>query len=290
MNAEIPILEIALCDIMVPIPRRHHPERIATLMASLEEIGLKRPITVAARPEGGYVLIGGQARLEAFRALGAARIPALVLDAAAADGPVMGLVETIARRRHTPLDVLKEILFLERQGLSIDTIAAETHFAPANITLMRELLARGELRLLLALQRGVLTAAIATAFLETGDIEQALGAARATDGLSERQIEAIRYLVHQRATLGIGLRRAGRRRGQPRGVPTGLRLAKLHRRELDRQRFLICQAETTRARLANLVDALRPLLRDADVVDLLRVEGVNNLPRALARRLREHDR
>ena len=274
---------------MVPTPRRHHPSRLAELTASIAEIGLKRPITVSARPEGGYTLIGGQARLEAFRALGAERIPALIIEASSADCHVMGLVETIARRRHTPLDFVKEILFLQRQGLSIETITAETHFDPASITIMRALLERGELRLLLALQRGVLPASVATALIQNDDIERALNEGRATDELSEHQIAAIRQLLEQRRILGIGLRRAGRRRGFPKGVPTGLRLAKLHRREIERQRFLIGQAETTRARLAGLVGALRPLLRDAALVALLHAHGFDHLPKSLARRLRERE-
>jgi len=290
MIAGTMIVDLALGDIMVPIPRRHHPARIAELTASIVEIGLKRPITVSARAEGGYALIGGQARLEAFRALGAERIPALIIEASSAESHIMSLVETIARRRHTPLDVIKEILFLQRQGLSIETIAAETHFDPTNIALLRELLERGELRLLLALQRGILPASVAASLIQKGDVDLALREVRAREGISEHQIEAIHHVLDQRRILGIGLCRAGRRRGRPRGVPTGIRLAKLHRRELDRQRFLIGQAETTRERLSQLVGALGSLLRDAELVGLLREHGCNSLPKVLAHRLREHDR
>jgi len=287
MKGDVLIRDLALADITVPTPRRHHPARLAELVASIAEIGLKRPITVSARPTGGYVLIGGQARLEACRALGVERIPALIIEASSADCQVMALVGTIARRRHTPLDLIKEILFLQRQGFSIETIAAETHYDPAMIAIMGELLERGEIRLLLALQRGVLPASLAAALIQNNDIERALNERRASDGLSEHQIEAIRHLLEQRRTLGIGLRRAGRRRGRPKGVPTGLRLAKLHRRELERQRFLISQAETTRGRLDRLVDALRPLFQDAELVALVRAQCCSHVPRALARRLRE---
>lgn len=96
---------IPIDRIDVANPRARSRRVFQEMVESIAKVGLKRPITVARRPtpDGDrYDLVCGQGRLEAFRALGQAGIPAVIVDADGEDCLVMGLVENVARRQHQP--------------------------------------------------------------------------------------------------------------------------------------------------------------------------------------------
>lgn len=72
-------LNISLDKIDLPDGMRaHHQEAIAALAASIDVTGLISPVAVQKRNDGRYLLIAGRLRLEAFRELGRATIPAAV--------------------------------------------------------------------------------------------------------------------------------------------------------------------------------------------------------------------
>ncbi len=80
--------------ITVVNPRVRNQKVFEEIKANIAELGLKRPITVAAREtEGGgepsYELVCGQGRMEAFKALGQSEIPAIVINASSEDCLVM---------------------------------------------------------------------------------------------------------------------------------------------------------------------------------------------------------
>ena len=94
------------------------------IVTNIAHLGLKRPITVTRRDKGAgsehYDLVCGQGRLEAYRALGQAEIPAMVIDASEEDCLVMSLVENIARRQHRQIELVQEIGNLRRRAPSSD--------------------------------------------------------------------------------------------------------------------------------------------------------------------------
>ena len=61
-------------------------EDMSVLKASIEETGLQNPILVRPRPEGGYEMLSGHRRMEAFRQLGLCEIPAVILDCGKEEG------------------------------------------------------------------------------------------------------------------------------------------------------------------------------------------------------------
>ena len=89
---------------MIPIERidvlnsRERNQAIfAEIVENISAIGLKKPITVTVRAgdDGAerYLLICGEGRLKAFRALGETRIPALVVVASHEDAVIMSQPE-----------------------------------------------------------------------------------------------------------------------------------------------------------------------------------------------------
>jgi ParB family chromosome partitioning protein len=121
---------IAVDAITVVNPRVRNQKVFDEIVANIAELGLKRPITVAARNDETsgdltYELVCGQGRLEAFKVLKQQEIPAVVITASSEDCLVMSLVENLARRQHHSLDLLRDIKRLQDSGYF------EREFAPA---------------------------------------------------------------------------------------------------------------------------------------------------------------
>ena len=112
--------------VMVPVhsvnvlnPRSRNRKVFNELVTSISHLGLKRPITVSRRAGTAvFDLVCGQGRLEAFIALGQKEIPAVILDVEEEDCFVMSLVENLARRQHSPLELVEEIGALKKRGVA----------------------------------------------------------------------------------------------------------------------------------------------------------------------------
>src|ERR1700722_1388133 len=109
MNEQIE--DIPVSEIAVPNPRSRSKVVFQGVIASIRALGLKKPISVTPRSPASdgtqYDLICGQGRLEAYKALGHTTIPALVVSAGPEERYLMGLVENVARRRPTNVELLR---------------------------------------------------------------------------------------------------------------------------------------------------------------------------------------
>ena len=108
MNNNDDIQQVPIDQITILNPRSRNKRLFNTIVANIDHVGLKRPITITPRADGKYDLVCGQGRLEAYQALGASSIPAIIIIATKEDRYLMSLVENIARRRHTTTELLKE--------------------------------------------------------------------------------------------------------------------------------------------------------------------------------------
>src|SRR5262245_6796950 len=137
-------------------PRSRNKRIFQELVTSIAHLGLKKPITVAERADGsGYDLVCGQGRLEAFMSLGETEIPAVVIQASHEDCFVMSLVENLARRNHSPLDLMRTIGELRKRGYTIGEIASQTDFSDEYIHAISFLVEHGEERLLADVDRWI---------------------------------------------------------------------------------------------------------------------------------------
>ena len=153
-------------------PRVRNRKIFNELVTSIAHLGLKKPITVSARPDqSGYDLVCGQERLEAFGALGQTEIPAVVLQESQEDCFVMSLVENLARRHHSPIELMREIGELRKRGYSTSQIAAKTDFSDEYVNAICYLLDNGEERLLSAIERGVMPTTVAMEIVRAKDTE-----------------------------------------------------------------------------------------------------------------------
>jgi len=264
------IRRVPIAAITVLNPRSRNRRIFQELVTSIANLGLKKPITVSERDDGGYDLICGQGRLEAFVALGETEIPAVIMAASVEDCFVMSLVENLARRQHTPLELVREIGALKERGYSVSEIARKTDFSPEYIWAIVFLLENGEERLISAVERGLIPHTIAMEIAKAGeaDVQNALAEAYENKALPGNQLMAIRRIIEQRKISG----KAGHSgsRGPGRTRVTADALVRAYRKETDRQKLLIRKAALAQSRLLFVVNGLRRLMDDDHFVTLLR--------------------
>jgi ParB family chromosome partitioning protein len=268
-----------LIDILNPRERRQ--KVFQELVASIRLLGLKKPITVTRRGER-YLLICGQGRVEAFRALGQRCIPAIVVASSDEDAFVRSLVENIARRPPRTVEQLEPIRALQQRGYDASTIARKTGLDATWIKGVLALLERGEERLLVAVedQRIPITTAIAIAGAGSEEVQQVLQSAYESGELRGRKLLAARRLIEVRGLHGKASGRTGPAKPKG-GKVSSANLVRAYNKEVGRQRQLIRKADLVEQRLAFLAAALGGLLRDEHFVDLLRAEGLPTLPKAI---------
>jgi ParB family chromosome partitioning protein len=279
---------IPIAAITVLNPRVRNKKVFSELITSIAHLGLKKPITVSARREGtGYDLVCGQGRLEAFVALGQIDIPAVFLEASQEDCFVMSLVENLARRHHSPVELMRQITALRDRGYSVTEIAAKTDFSDEYVSAISYLLDHGEERLLAGIERGVIPTSVAMeiARAKDGDIQEALAEAYETKAIPGNQILAIRRIIELRNVHGKEMSGPpARLRTQPRRRVTADTLVRAYRKETERQKLLVKKATVSQSRLLFVINALRRLFADESFVTLLRAEGLLTVPRPLIER------
>jgi len=279
----IPVDQISVLN-----PRARNKKIFGELVTSIERLGLKKPITVARRDgEQRFDLVCGQGRLEAYLHLGQVEIPAVVIDASHEDCFVMSLVENLARRQHSPLELLREFGGLRERGYSLSQIAAKTGFSDEYVSVVCYLLEHGEGKLLAAVDRGEIPATIAMEIAKASDhdVQRALAEAYESRALPGNQVVAIRRIIEQRKSSGKEVSHNHRGSTRPKKRVSAESLVRAYRKETQRQKLLIRRATLSQTRLLFVINALRRLLDDENFVTLLRAEEMLTLPKPLADRI-----
>lgn len=281
------IVQVPLERITVINPRSRSRKAFEGIVRNIGQLGLKRPITVIRKSNGSgdhFDLVCGQGRLEAYRQLGQTEIPAVVVEASEEDGLVMSLVENIARRQHRAIDLLHDIEGMKRRGYSAEQIAQKTDLTVEYVRGVIQLLENGEHRLLTAVESGAIpvSVAIQIASSDDGEIQDALRQAYESGKLKGKKLAVAQHLVEQRRRRGKSFGPGGRK-GTGKLSPSTL--IRTYKQDVERKRMLVRKAEATRERLMFVVQALKTLFGDDELVALLRAEGLDTLPRNLAVRI-----
>ncbi len=193
-------------------PNPHQPravfdeEALASLAASIIEVGVLQPIIVREAEEGSYTLVAGERRWRAARKVGLMEIPAIVRDSDDRSLLTEALVENLQREDLSPLEeatAYQELL--EDFGLTHEEVGNRVGKSRSAIT--------NSLRLLQLpaaiqgkLERGELSAGHARALLGLEDRKFAehIAERAVEEGWSVRQVEdAVRarnVAIHNRAT------------------------------------------------------------------------------------------
>lgn len=286
---DVPIERIEILN-----PRERKQKIFQELVASIKALGLKKPITVLRRgkpSDASYVLVCGQGRVEAFRALGQQTIPAIILDTSEEEAFVRSLVENIARRQPRTVEQLETIRTLHQRGYEPAAIARKTALDLTWIRGVLTLLEQGEERLLTAVEdnRIPITTAIAIADTEDSAVQNVLQSAYESGALRGRKLLAARRVIESRNMLGKDYRRRTNGKAISKNISSAV-LVRAYNKEVERQKHLIRKADLVDQRLAFVTAALTSLLQEEHFGDLLRAEGLSTLPRAIDELIRGSDK
>ncbi len=280
---------ISVDAINVVNPRTRNQKVFDEIVANIAKLGLKRPITVAARKDEDtgdptYELVCGQGRLEAFKALKQEKIPAVVIAASSEDCLVMSLVENLARRQHHSLDLLRDIKRLKDSDYSEREIAAKTQLSVKYVHGVIRLLESHEHRLLRAVESGRIPVSVAIDIADAEDInvQTVLRKAYENKLLRGGRLLTAKRLVEARLNHGKGQATSNGRSRKNLSVET---LLKTYQDDVERKKVLLRKANATRSELLFLTQSLKSLLLDENFVTLLRAEGLTNIPKTIADRL-----
>lgn len=281
---------VPIDSIEVLNPRERNNRAFAEIVGNIKAIGLKKPIVVTPRrSEDGtdrFLLVCGEGRMKAFKALGETHIPALVVAVSDEDAFIMSLTENIARRQWRPLELLSGIKQLCERGYAAREIASKTGLAPTYVLGIVTLLEHGEERLLVAVEKGEIPLNAALAIVGAGNndkaVQAALQDAYEAGTLRGRHLIDARRVLERRASLGRSI--AKNPTPSVSGVSTSS-LVRTYQKEVARQKAMVKKATFAQQCLLFAVSALQQLFQDENFVNLLRAERLDTLPKSLAERV-----
>lgn len=281
------IVMIPIEQITVVNPRSRGREKFKQIVGNISNLGLKKPITVAERPSNNgsprYDLVCGQGRLEAYRMLGEAEVPAFVVEATKDELLLMSLAENLARRSYRSNELMREIAALKERGHSYADIAKVTDLTQSYVKGIIRLVNKGEDRLVRAVEKHQIPLSIAVTIASSDheEVQEALREAYEKSTLRGKELLRARKLIEDRRTQSERPAN-GRRRSPSSGT-----LMKRYQEEVAKQRREINKAKVTETRLLFVRSALKRLLQDSSFVRVLRTETLDEMPQVLADQLAE---
>lgn len=275
----IPIARIRILN-----PRYRDKKKFELILQSIKNLGLKKPIQVSLRgtdeaDEPGYDLVCGQGRIEAFTALGYKEIPAKVVEISKEDRLVCSLVENMARRVPSPLELISEIERLNQNGYTVNEISRKIDLAPTMIEGLLALKKTGEERLLDAALKGKIPLGVAIEIAQTDSVEmqRELLIAYEAKQLNHFSIRAVKKLMEQRRFFG---KQRGMSGMHPRkNLTSADSLVNVYRRESRKQKLMVRKARICETKLFFAISAFKKLMANQNFATLLRAESLPTMPK-----------
>jgi ParB family chromosome partitioning protein len=288
MNEEVKMIPIE--QIRILNPRHRDKKKFEVIVQSIRKLGLKKPIQVSLRatdePEGeGYDLVCGQGRLEAFMALGFKEIPAIVVQISKEDRLLRSLVENMARRLPSPMELINEIHRLKALGYNHSEIGRKLDMDRQTIIGLVALKKDGEERLLEAALNGKIPLGVAMDIAKTDGVETQRELLKAYEKkqINQASIRDIKKLMEQRRFMGKHRGRGGR--GSRKNRPSAENLVSAYRREGEKRKLLVRKARLCEERLLFVVTAFSKLTANENFVTLLRAESLATMPKVLGEKV-----
>lgn len=283
------VILVPVDEVHILNPRVRNQAIAEEIRRNIRNVGLKRPITVTlstdAKTGKKYDLVCGQGRLEAFIDAGETEIPAIVINADKESAHIMSLVENIARRNNSPMELLNGIKYLKGQGYDDAAIAEKTGLGREWIRGLVRLLEKGEERLVSAVEKGRMPLYLALKIATESEtaVQIALTEAHEAGELVGGKLISVQKLLECRNHYGKKLSSPSKKR---KDISID-ELNALYANDIKRKKRIMAKAEQLRQVLAYTAAALNKLLRDEHFTNQLKAEGMNDIPQQLAEMLRE---
>ena len=283
------VQNIVISKINILNPRERNKQIAGEIKKNIEDVGLKRPITVTRKPvpvDGyEYDLVCGQGRLEAYIANEQTTIPAVVTDVNEEDALIMSLVENIARKNYQPFELFKSVKRLYDEGYSAADIAAKIGLAREYMYQIIKLFENGEERLLNAVEMNKIPLNVAIQIIETpeSEIQNVLQDAYEQNLIKGNKIPQIQKLLEIRKRDGKYMR--------VQKTPKKMSPADLHKiyeQEIERKRLLIRKAEKVENALIILTESFKKLLHNENFINLLKAENLERVPEFILEKVNQN--
>ena len=280
----IPTHLILISKINILNPRSRNKIIFEAIISNIGTLGLKKPIIVSKRDEPvgekEYDLVCGQGRLEAYIALGHDEIPCIIVATPQEERYIMSLIENIARRHHTPIELLKEVTNLKQRGYTAEQISAKLALERTYINAIIHLLEHGEEALLKEVDRGRIPVTIAVKISTAADqeLQGALREAYTAGDIKGPQLRAVKRFLAQRS---------GKSQSKSTKRLSAQSVVRAYKDFTTQHQTVAKRAERTEQQLLVIVSAMKRLLSDDHFVTLLRAESLDTMPEFLADRIRK---
>ena len=290
MNRHQILENIPIEKINILNPRERNCKIANEIKKNIEDVGLKRPITVSRRLDltdgKEYDLVCGQGRLEAYIANNQTEIPAIIIDADEEETLIMSLVENIARRNYSPTELLQGIKQLKDKGYSSAEIARKTGFTAEYINQISKLLFRGEERLINAVytDRIPLNVAIDISDADDKDVQNVLREAYEAGQIRGNKLAFVKDLIERRIKKGKSIYKKKCSAKQL----TAQDVQALYEQEIKRTKLIIAKNDRVENSLIFVTQSIKSLLGNENFYNLLKAEELEKLPKYLAERLQIH--
>ena len=290
MQKEQSLQMIEIKKINILNPRERNRKIADDIKKNIEDVGLKRPITITRKtePVGNYEydLVCGQGRLEAYIANNQKEIPAIVIDVSEEDALIMSLIENLARRQYQPHELLHGIKALRDEGYSTAEISDKTGLSKDYVNQIIKLIDNGEGRLISAVESNKIPIRVAIQITDSPDTEvrDILQEAYENNILRGSKLAYAQELIEQRRKRGKGLYV----RKNPSKKMSAADIQKMYQQEIDRKRLFVRKAEKLESTLIFIVQSLKKLFKDDNFKNLLKAEGIERVPSYLAERIEEY--
>lgn len=181
-------------------PRKHFDEEaLAGLAESIRQHGIIQPLTVRRLSSGYYQIIAGERRWRAARMAGLTEVPAIIREMSDAEEMLFALIENLQREDLTPLEEARGYrTLIEAQDFTQEEVSkAVGKSRPAITNALRLLNLPEDIQGML--ERGEITAGHARTLLSFKSQEDMrLGAQKAKDGASVRELEALAKRLNEK--------------------------------------------------------------------------------------------
>lgn len=186
-------------------PNRDQPrkefdsEALSELADSISQHGVLQPLLLRPLLTGGYRIVAGERRWRAARMAGLTEVPAIIREMSDAEEMLFALIENLQREDLTPLEEARGYrTLIEAQDFTQEEVSkAVGKSRPAITNALRLLNLPEDIQGML--ERGEITAGHARTLLSFKSQEDMrLGAQKAKDGASVRELEALAKRLNEK--------------------------------------------------------------------------------------------
>ena len=186
-------------------PNRDQPrkefdsEALSELADSISQHGVLQPLLLRPLLTGGYRIVAGERRWRAARMAGLTEVPAIIREMSDAEEMLFALIENLQREDLTPLEEARGYrTLIEAQDFTQEEVSkAVGKSRPAITNALRLLNLPEDIQGML--ERGEITAGHARTLLSFKSQEDmSLGAQKAKDGASVRELEALAKRLNEK--------------------------------------------------------------------------------------------